>query len=68
MSNLVVYRTEVNSIFQLFSNHENDITKYVPADVSYRSCGAADKELSDAVSIRSAHVRDVQEFEGSEFD
>lgn len=44
MSNLVVYRTEVNSIFQLFSNHENDITKYVPADVSYRSCGIAYKE------------------------
>ena len=41
MSNLVAYGTEVNSIFQLFSNHENDITKYVPADVSYRSCGIA---------------------------
>ena len=34
MSNLVAYGTEVNSIFQLFSNHKNDITKYVPADVS----------------------------------
>ena len=29
MSNLVAYGTEVHSIFQLFGNHENDITKSI---------------------------------------
>ena len=29
MSNLVAYGAEVNSIFQLFGNHENDITKSI---------------------------------------
>ena len=57
MSNLVAYGTEVNSIFQLFSNHENDITKYVPADVSCWGCDVAYKEWSRLVSIRIAHIR-----------